>query len=116
MITGTHAIVYAEDADATRAFFRDVLELSYVDSGGGWLIFQLPPAEVGIHPTGEGVATIGHELFLTCDDIEKTVADLRGKGAEFQGEVVDRGWGLYATLVVPGAGTMGIYQPKHGQP
>ena len=112
MITAAHAIVYAEDADATRAFFRDVLGMSYTDVGGGWLIFQLPPAELGIHPTGDD-AKPGHELFLLCDDIEATVADLRGKGVEFASEVADRGWGRYITMVVPGGGTMGLYQPKH---
>jgi catechol 2,3-dioxygenase-like lactoylglutathione lyase family enzyme len=114
-ITGTHAIIYAEDADAARTFFRDVLGLPWVDDGGGWLIFALPPAELGIHPTGED-APPGHELFLTCDDVHATVSDLRAKGVEFRGDVVDRGWGLYVTLVVPGAGTVGLYEPKHRKP
>lgn len=112
MITGTHAILYAEDADATRAFFRDVLGLPHVDVGGGWLVFALPPAELGIHPTGDD-AKPGHELFLLCDDVEATVAELTAKGVETTGGVVDRGWGLFTTVVVPGGGTIGLYQPRH---
>jgi catechol 2,3-dioxygenase-like lactoylglutathione lyase family enzyme len=112
VITGAHNVVYAPDADAARAFFRDVLGLPYVDAGGGWLMFTLPPTDVGIHPTGPDAAP-GHELFLTCDDVEATVADLRAKGAEFDGEITDRGWGRYVTLRVPGAGTIGLYQPTH---
>jgi predicted enzyme related to lactoylglutathione lyase len=115
MINGAHAIVYAEDADATRAFFRDVLGLAHTDVGGGWLIFDLPPAEVGIHPAGDDVR-LGHELFLLCDDVEATVAELTAKGAEFKGEISDRGWGLYIDVVVPGGGTIGLYQPKHERP
>ncbi len=113
VITATHAIMYADDAEKARGFFRDVLELPNVDSGDGWLIFQLPPAELGIHPSG-GEATSGHhELFLMCDDIEATVARLEAKGVEFVGGVADRGFGLLTTLKVPGGGTLGLYQPKH---
>ena len=112
MINAVHAIVYAEDAETTRAFFRDVLELPCVDDGGGWLIYRLPPAELGIHPTGDDTPA-GHELFLMCDDIDATVSDLRAKGVEFRGEVADRGWGLYVAMVVPGGGTIGLYEPRH---
>jgi catechol 2,3-dioxygenase-like lactoylglutathione lyase family enzyme len=114
MITGTHAILYADDAVAARAFLRDVLGLPNVDVGGGWLVFKLPPAELGVHPAGEGVPAGGrHELFLLCDDIEATVRDLTAKGVEFTGPVRDEGFGLMAVLRVPGAGELGIYQPKH---
>lgn len=118
MINAAHAIVYAEDAEATRTFFRDVLEMPYVDAHGGWLIFQLPPAELGIHPamTEEGAAPpdpMRHELFLMCDDIEATVADLTTKGVEFTSAVEDRRFGLFTTFKVPGAGEMGLYQPSH---
>ena len=117
MITGTHAILYADDPDAARAFCRDVLGFPAVDIGGGWLIFRLPPAEAGVHPQDVPAAPSGrHELFLLCDDVEATIAELRAKGAEFDGEVADRGWGLYVTLRVPGAGTIGLYQPKHPTP
>jgi catechol 2,3-dioxygenase-like lactoylglutathione lyase family enzyme len=110
MITGTHAILYADDAVAARAFLRDVLGLPNVDAGGGWLVFKLPPAELGVHPADEGGR---HELFLMCDDIEATVRELTAKGVEFTGPVRDEGFGLMAVLRVPGAGELGIYQPKH---
>ena len=110
MITGLHTIVYADDAEKARAFFRDVLELPNVDAGDGWLIFRAPPAEMAVHPGDTaGVA----ELYLMCDDIEKTVADLTRKGVEFAGPVADQGWGLLTTLRVPGAGTLGLYEPRH---
>jgi catechol 2,3-dioxygenase-like lactoylglutathione lyase family enzyme len=112
MITGVHAIVYAKNAEKTRAFFRDVLGLPSVDAGQGWLIFALPPAEVAAHPA-EGDGAGRHELFLMCDDIEKTVADLKGKGVKFSRAIVDRGWGLLATLKLPGGGNLSLYQPKH---
>jgi catechol 2,3-dioxygenase-like lactoylglutathione lyase family enzyme len=114
VITGTHAIIYAEDAEQARAFFRDVLDLPHVDAHDGWLIFKLPPAELGIHPAGGGGASGGsHELYLMCDDIEATVAELRAKGVEFCTPVADRGFGLLTTLRVPGGGELGLYQPKH---
>jgi catechol 2,3-dioxygenase-like lactoylglutathione lyase family enzyme len=114
MITSSHAIIYADDAEAARAFFRDVLELPYVDAHGGWLIFQLPPAELGIHPTAApGLSNGAHELYLMCDDIADTVVELKGKGVEFISEVADRGFGLVTSMRVPGGGTIGLYQPKH---
>jgi predicted enzyme related to lactoylglutathione lyase len=112
MIIGTHAIVYAEDADLAREFLRDVLGLWSVDAGDGWLIFRLPPAEVGVHPAGAPEAG-RHELYLMCDDIAATVEELAAKGAEFVGDISDRGFGLMATLRVPGAGTLGLYEPRH---
>jgi catechol 2,3-dioxygenase-like lactoylglutathione lyase family enzyme len=114
MITGTHAIIYADDAEATRAFFRDVLEYPCVDAHGGWLIFKLPPAELGIHPTGDGAPTGGkHELYLMCDDITATVAELRAKSVEFASEVSDQGFGRLTSIRVPGGGTIGLYEPRH---
>jgi catechol 2,3-dioxygenase-like lactoylglutathione lyase family enzyme len=119
MITSTHAIIYAEDAEKARAFFRDVLELPYVDVHGGWLIFKLPPAELGIHPAGEtgdpstGAPSGHHELYLMCDDVEATVADLTAKGVDFTGPVENQGFGLLVRLRVPGAGEIGLYQPRH---
>lgn len=113
MITSAHTILYAEDADATRAFFRDVLELPSVDSGGGWLIFKLPPGELGVHPAGEPPTGARHELFLMCDDIEATVAELAAKGVEFAGEIEEQGWGRLATIRVPGGGDLGLYEPRH---
>jgi catechol 2,3-dioxygenase-like lactoylglutathione lyase family enzyme len=119
MINGTHAIIYAEDADTTRAFFRDVLGYPNVDAHEGWLIFQLPPAELGIHPAtpggapGEGAPSGHHELFLMCDDIEATVAELEAKGVEFTAPVQNQGFGLMTRFRVPGACELGLYQPRH---
>lgn len=119
MISGTHAIIYAEDAERARAFFRDVLGLAWVDAHDGWLIFKLPPAELGIHPApgaddpGEGARSGHHELYLMCDDIEATVAELTSKGVEFTSPVENQGFGLLVRLSVPGAGEIGLYQPRH---
>lgn len=109
MITGTHAIVYAEDADRARAFFSDVLGLPSVDAGGGWLIFKMPPAELGVHPAGAP----SHELYLMCDDIGATVADLTARGVEFSAPVTDQGFGLMTTMTIPGGGSIGLYEPRH---
>ena len=114
MITGTHAIIYSADAQALRDFFRDVLEFDAVDTGGGWLIFALPPAELGVHPTE--AAGGRHELYLMCDDITETVKDLESKGVEFVRPVEDAGWGLMTAMRVPGGGELGIYEPRHASP
>lgn len=112
MITGAHTIVYAEDADAARAFLRDVLGLSNVDAGDGWLIFTLPPGELAAHPT-EPATSGTHELYLMCDDINTTVEELTAKGVEFTKPVTDAGWGLLTALRIPGAGELGLYEPRH---
>ena len=109
MITGAHVIVYSRDADADRAFFRDVLEYPHVDAGGGWLIFKLPPAEVAVHPVnGAG----SHELYLMCDDVNDTVEQLAAKGVTC-GPVSSEGWGLLTSIRLPGGGELGIYEPRH---
>src|SRR5690242_7817792 len=110
MITGVHAIVYSKDAEKAHAFFRDVLKYPSVDAGHGWLIFALPPAEIAAHPAE---TSEHHELYFMCDDVEKTVAELKRKGVEFTGPVVDHGWGLLTTLKIPGGGEIGLYQPRH---
>jgi len=110
MLTGIHAIVYSKDAAATRTFLSEVLGLSGVDAGRGWMIFALPPAEIAAHPDEKGGR---HEFFLMCEDIERTVAALRQKGVEFTSGIADRGWGLVTSLRVPGAGEISLYQPKH---
>jgi len=109
MINGVHALLYAKDADQTRAFLRDVLGLPYVDAGGGWLIFALPPGELGVHPEESEVR---HELYFMCDDAAATVAELTAKGVKCS-PVKDQGWGLVTAVEVPGAGSIGLYQPKH---
>jgi catechol 2,3-dioxygenase-like lactoylglutathione lyase family enzyme len=113
VITGMHAIVFSPDAEKVRAFFGDVLGLSSVDAGGGWLIFALPPAELAVHPAdGDG----HHELYLMCDDIHATLAELRGKGVEVARDVSDQGWGLLAAIRLPDGGEFPIYQPRHASP
>lgn len=113
MITAVHTLVYAEDADAARAFFRDVLGWPHVDAGGGWLIFRTGPSELGVHPA-ETARDSGHQaITLMCDDLEATVADLRGKGVEFTRDIRDDGFGLTIDFVVPGAGEMMLYEPRH---
>jgi predicted enzyme related to lactoylglutathione lyase len=119
MITGIHLITYAHDAQKARAFFKDVLGLPSVDVGHGWLIFALPPAEIAAHPTepSDSVPPAGEqprcELYLMCDDVRQTIADLKRKGVEFTSPISEQPWGLLTTLKVPGAGDIGLYQPKH---
>jgi predicted enzyme related to lactoylglutathione lyase len=110
VITGVHAIVFSPEAEKVRAFFADVLELPSVDAGGGWLIFALPPAELAVHPT-DGATR--HELYLMCDDIHATLADLRGKGVEVAQDVSDQGWGLLASVRLPDGSEFPLYQPRH---
>jgi hypothetical protein len=112
MIFGAHVIVYSEDAAADRAFFRDVLNLSSVDAGHDWLIFALPPAEVAVHPTDEGVS---HELYFMCDDLSAEMRALERRGVGFS-EVEEARWGSVAKIRLPGGGEVGLYQPKHPSP
>ena len=117
MITAAHVTVFAQDADAARAFFRDVLGFPCVDSGGGWLTFAAPPTELAFHPgAGWGRAEGQHMLFLICDDIERTVDELEDKGVEFLAPIADEGFGPMTRLRVPGAGEIGLYQPTYVSP
>jgi catechol 2,3-dioxygenase-like lactoylglutathione lyase family enzyme len=111
VITALHTLVYADDADAARAFFRDVLGWPHVDAHDGWLIFGTGPSELGVHPAGTGGPA--HEISLMCDDLEQTMAELAAKGAEFAGDVRQAGFGRTVALKVPGAGEMQLYQPRH---
>ena len=118
MINGFHTIVYSDDANATRAFFADVLGWPSLDAGGGWLIFKTPPSELGVHPTasdsGEPWGTVPtHQCSLMCGDIEATLAELAAKGVAVKDEVKDEGFGLTSSIEVPGAGWMMVYQPRH---
>jgi catechol 2,3-dioxygenase-like lactoylglutathione lyase family enzyme len=113
VITGTHAVMFTSDPAGLRAFLRDVLGLRSVDAGGGWLIFALPPAELAAHPS-DGDTSI--ELYLMCDEIEATVAELEAKGVELTRPVSDEGWGLVTALRVPGGGELGLYEPRHPTP
>ncbi|HXU01319.1 MAG TPA: extradiol dioxygenase [Polyangia bacterium] len=112
MINGAHSIIYSTDADADRAFLRDVIGLSGVDVGGGWLIFGLPPAEVAVHP---GEANDQHELYLLCDDVTAFVGEMQTRGVAC-GPVVDRRWGLLTEVTLPGGGKLGVYEPRHARP
>jgi catechol 2,3-dioxygenase-like lactoylglutathione lyase family enzyme len=112
MINGAHAILYSTDAEADRAFLRDVLKLSHVDAGQGWLIFGLPPAEVAVHPGDENDV---HELYLMCDDIHAFIAEMAGHGVQ-RGPLHQQPWGLLTQLQLPGGGKLGVYQPRHARP
>ena len=113
MITGVHAVIFTTDAEADRAFFRDVLELPSVDAGGGWLIFALPPAELAAHPADEDGR---HELYLMCDHVHATVEELKTKGVEFSRSLSDEGFGLLTAIRLPGGGELGPYEPRHPTP
>jgi hypothetical protein len=110
-IIGAHSILYTTNADADRAFLRDVLKLPSVDVGHGWLIFGLPPAEVAVHPASSS----GHELYLMCDDIQSFVSQMKTHGLTCE-PVQDQRWGLLTTLTLPGGGKLGVYQPAHARP
>jgi predicted enzyme related to lactoylglutathione lyase len=113
VITGVHAILFSPQAEKVRAFFADVVGLSSVDAGGGWPIFALPPAELAVHPA-DGA---GHpELYLMCDDIQATLAELRGKGVEVARDVSDQGWGRLAAIRLPDGSELPIYEPRHPSP
>jgi predicted enzyme related to lactoylglutathione lyase len=113
VITGVHAVVFSPDAAKARAFFADVLNLPSADAGDGWLIFALPPAELAVHPSGGGSR---HELYLMCDDIRATLAELRSKGVEAVGDISDQGWGLLAAIRLPDGAELPLYQPRHPSP
>jgi catechol 2,3-dioxygenase-like lactoylglutathione lyase family enzyme len=108
MIFGAHLVIFSRDADADRAFFRDVLGLKSVDAGHGWLIFAFPPAEAAIHPEENG----GQELYLMCDDLKAEMASLAKRNIHFS-TVEEARWGSITKLRLPGGGQIGLYQPKH---
>jgi hypothetical protein len=114
-ITGAHVLLYTSEPEALRAMLRDVFGFKHVDAGHGWLIFALPPAEVGVHPVdGSGPHEAArHEFTLMCDDINATVAQLRSKGVVVKGEPHDEGWGIVVTLALPGGVDVMLYQPRH---
>jgi hypothetical protein len=112
MIIGAHSIIYSTNAEADRAFLRDVLRFPNVDVGGGWLIFGLPPAEVAVHPSGENDV---HEFYLMCDDIEALIAEMK-KHNIASSPVHTMDWGFLTQITLPGGGKLGIYQPRHARP
>ncbi|MDQ8703612.1 VOC family protein [Streptomyces sp. LHD-70] len=110
MFTGSHVILYSQDAEADRAFLRDVIGFPHVDAGGGWLIFKLPPAEVAVHPTdGEPK----HEFYLMCDDLDATLARLGERGAEVTRPVAEAPWGRLTAVRLPSGAELPLYQPLH---
>lgn len=114
-ITGAHMLLYTTEPEALRATLRDVFGWKYVDAGHGWLIFALPPAEMGVHPA-EGPtyqSGVRHQISLMCDDIRKTIAELRGKGVDIKGEPEDEGFGITVMLGLPGGVEVMLYEPRH---
>lgn len=114
-IIGAHVLLYTSEPDALRATFRDVFGWKHVDAGEGWLIFALPPAELGVHPA-EGPtyqSGVRHQFSLMCDDINVTIRELRGKGIKVNGEPEDEGWGITVMMSLPGGVEVMLYQPRH---
>jgi catechol 2,3-dioxygenase-like lactoylglutathione lyase family enzyme len=109
MITGAHVVIYTTDAEADRAFFRDVLGFPAVDAGGGWLIFAAPPAEFALHPADHNDR---HALYLICDDVTAEAARLGERGVVCS-PVTDEGWGHLTSVTLPGGGRLGLYEPRH---
>ncbi|MEW1912763.1 VOC family protein [Kitasatospora sp. NPDC085895] len=109
-ISGAHVILYSQDAEADRAFVRDVLGFPGVDAGGGWLVFGLPPAELAVHPTEGGAS---HELYLMCEDLDALLGELRARGVGIAREPSDRGWGRLAAIRLPSGAELAVYEPRH---
>ena len=109
MILAAHIVVYSKNADADRAFFRDILDFEFVDAGHGWLIFALPPGEAAFHPSDENVT---QELYFICSDLKAEIASLATKGVECS-EVQEARWGSITKIPLPGGGSVGLYEPKH---
>jgi catechol 2,3-dioxygenase-like lactoylglutathione lyase family enzyme len=109
MIIGAHVILYSRDAEADRRFFRDVLGLSHVDAGDGWLIFALPPTEIAAHPAEDDTQ---RELYLLTDDLADTLTLLKACGIAHE-PITEARWGILSHLTLPGGGRLGLYQPKH---
>ncbi|MGD0841512.1 MAG: extradiol dioxygenase [Candidatus Acidiferrales bacterium] len=112
MINAAHIVIFSKNAEADRAFFRDVLKFSAVDAGRGWLIFAMPPAEAAFH---DSEINTKHELYFMCDDIAATLKDLKAKNVDVSAVHEER-WGKMATFTLPGGGKIGVYEPKHRSP
>ena len=112
MINGAHIVIYSKDAEADRAFCKNVLKFSFVDVHGGWLIFKLPPAEVAVHPSDENDM---HEFFLMTDDLDAEIKVLRNARVQCE-EATQQAWGRVTRIKLPGGGTLGLYQPRHARP
>ena len=117
-IIGAHALLYSSEPEALRAMLRDVFGWKHVDAGEGWLIFALPPAELGVHPT-EGPtheSGVRHQLTFMCDDIHATIRELKAKGVVVKGEPEDEGYGITVMLALPGGVEVMLYEPRHASP
>jgi catechol 2,3-dioxygenase-like lactoylglutathione lyase family enzyme len=112
MISGVHAIVFSPAAEEVRSFFHDTLGLKGVDAGDGWLIFALPPAELAVHPAEEA----RHEVYLLCDDLDTTVAELEAKGVRLAAPITEQSWGRVTSIAMADGSEMGLYQPTHPRP
>jgi catechol 2,3-dioxygenase-like lactoylglutathione lyase family enzyme len=114
-IIGAHMLLYTPEPEALRAVLRDVLGLKHVDAGDGWLIFRLPPSELGVHPAEGPTFDAGtrHTVSFMCDDVAATVAELRAKGIDVLGEPVDKGYGIVVMLNLPGGCQVQLYEPRH---
>jgi hypothetical protein len=114
-ILGTHLLLYTPEPEALRATLKDTFGFASVDAGEGWLIFAMPPAEMGVHPA-EGPADASrtrHQVSFMCDDIRATVADLRSRGVRIDGEPEDQGWGISVMMTLPGDVEVQLYEPRH---
>ena len=119
MITGTHVLLYSTDADADRAFIRDVLRFAFVDVGGGWLIFKTPPAEMAVHPADggfhqqhSGERLLGAVIYLMCDDVRRLTSELAERHVNCS-PLQEQEWGISTTIPLPSGGALGLYQPRH---
>jgi hypothetical protein len=119
VIYGVHLLHASSNPDADRAFFRDVLGFAHVDVGEGWLIFALPPAEMGIHPAETNLTNLhagqhlaAGTLYLMCDNLQETLGSLRAKGIDHS-EIQEQGWGIASSIPLPGGARLGLYEPHH---
>lgn len=114
-IIGAHMLLYSPEADGLRAVLGDAFGFKSVDAGGGWLIFALPPSELGVHPAEGPTYESGarHQITFMCDDIRSTIAELRAKGVQIEGEPEDEGWGITVTMTLPGGVKVMLYEPRH---
>jgi hypothetical protein len=111
MISGAHVMIFSQDEAADREFLRDVLEIPCIDSGGGWLIFKLPPAELGVHSGDNGF----HQIYFMCDDVEGFVRQMEAKGITTE-PIAQQDWGRSTGVQLPGGGNLGVYQAQHARP
>jgi hypothetical protein len=114
-INGMHGLLYTSEPEQLRAMLRDVFGFAHVDAGGGWLIFAMPPAELGVHPTEGENFEAGHRHLISfmCDNITNTIAELRAKGVKVSGQPKDEGYGITAMLNLPGGCEVMLYEPRH---